>query len=94
MNADEKEDSDDDTTVLGAGAPGPYVKLTSQLVSLESAAAACGSAVAAFYLQKARMASIKGHASNTGRQADMRGNVLTFNNWKEEGHSSGINMLT
>lgn len=51
----EMQDSGDDATVRWAGAPPPYVELSSKFVPLESAAAGCGHADAAFYLQKARM---------------------------------------
>ena len=53
----------DDTTGHGGGAPPAYVELSSHLVSLDSAAEACGNGGASFYLQKARMSFIKAHAS-------------------------------
>ena len=52
-----------ETKVRGAGAPPTYVELSSQFVSLKSAAAVCGKGDAAIYLDKARMTFIKAHAS-------------------------------
>ena len=55
VNAEEIEDSDDDTTGHGGDAPPAYVELPSHFVSLESATEACGNGDASSYLQKARM---------------------------------------
>ena len=59
VNAEEIEDSDNDTTGHGGGAPPANVELSSHFVSLESAAEECGNGNASFYLQKARMSFIK-----------------------------------
>ena len=72
VNAKEIEDSDDDTTGHGGGAPPTYVELSSHFVCLESAAKACGNGDASFYLQKGRISFIKAHASKPVKQADMR----------------------
>ena len=42
LNVDEREDSDDDTAAHGVAAPPPYMALSLQFRSLESAATACG----------------------------------------------------
>lgn len=63
--------SADDKTESGAGAPPPYVELSWHFVSLESASRACGDGGAGFYLQKARMSSIKAHASRPVQRTDM-----------------------
>ena len=72
VNAEEIEDSDDDTTGQARGAPPAYVELSSHLVFLESAAEACGNGDAPFYLQKANMSFINTHASKPVQEADMR----------------------
>ena len=50
VKVDEIEDSDDDTTGRGGGAPPPCVELSSHLVSLASAAKACGNVDPSFYV--------------------------------------------
>lgn len=51
----------------GGCAAAPHADLSSQSVSLKRAAEACGNGDVDFYLQKARMASIKAHASECFR---------------------------
>ena len=72
VNAEEIENSDDDMTGHGGGAPRAYVERSSHFVSLESAAEACGNGDASFYLQKARISFIKAHASKSVQKAGMR----------------------
>ena len=50
VNVHEIKDSDDDTTGRGGGAPPPCVELSSHLVSLASAAKACGNVDPSFYV--------------------------------------------
>ena len=75
VNAEEIEDSDDDTTGHG--------------VSLESAAEAWGNGDASFYLQKARMSFIKAHVSKPVQQADMR-QFCEPQQGQGGGHSGGL----
>ena len=89
VNAEEIEDSDEDTTGHGGGAPPSYVELSSHFVSLESAAEACGNGDASFYLQKARMSFIKAHASKPVQQADMR-QFCEPQQGQGGGHSGGL----
>ena len=55
---EENEEEDDESTGRGRGAPPSYGELSSHFGILERAAQDSGSADAAFYLSKARMALI------------------------------------
>ena len=72
-NVDEIEDSDDDTTGCGGGAPTPYMELSSHCVSQENVAEACGNGDASSFLQMASVSYInKANASKPLQQAGMR----------------------
>ena len=90
VNAEEIEDSDDDTTEHGGGAPPAYVELSSHFVSLESAAEAYGNGDAFFYVQTARMSFIKAHASKPVQQAGMRQFCEPQQGQGGGGHSGGL----
>ena len=67
---DKIEDSDDNMTGCGGCTLPPYVELSSQFISLQTAVGVCANAF--FCLQCTRMSFIKAHASKPVPQADMK----------------------
>ena len=72
VSDDEKEESDGESTGCGGIAPPLYAQLPQYFGPLDRAAEESGNLEAAFYLQKAKIAMIKAHASKPVRQSDIR----------------------
>ena len=71
VSDDEKQESNGESTGCGGIAPPPYAQLSRYFGPLERAAEESGNRGANFYLQKAKMAMLKAHASKPVRQSDI-----------------------